>query len=110
MLGSAVGTEGHSGRHTADDYFNILSGTELAYVPGTYAPEVYPPGSVHHLRRGEVKQYKITEGCFALEYVRGWVPPMLFFGFADSEFSLPSSFLSLFFGFWVSVDWECMNV
>jgi C-8 sterol isomerase len=86
IFGTAIGTEGHSGRHTADDYFMILAGEERMYEKGKFEPEVYAPGDVNFLKRGVVKQYACKEYCFALEYARGWIVPMMFFGYADSKF------------------------
>ncbi len=87
IFATAVGTEGHTGRLTADDYFHILSGTQLAFTAGSYEAEVYGPGSVHHLKRGQAKQMKMPGPCFALGYARGWIPGLMMFGYADGLFS-----------------------
>ncbi|KAG1438021.1 hypothetical protein G6F56_012823 [Rhizopus delemar] len=87
IFGTPLGTEGHTGRFLADDYFIILEGEQWAYSAGQVQREVYKPGEMHLLPRGASQQYKIHEHAWALEYARGWIPAMLPFGFADTIFS-----------------------
>jgi C-8 sterol isomerase len=87
IFGTPVGTEGHTGRFMADDYFIILEGEQWAYYAGQLEREVYKPGQMHHLARGQAQQYKIPEHAWALEYARGWIPLMLPFGMFDTFFS-----------------------
>lgn len=87
VFGSPIGTEGHTGRFWADDYFMILEGEQWAYGAGELVRRVYRPGDLHHQPRGTAQGYKIPEHCWALEYARGWIPLMLPFGLADTLFS-----------------------
>ncbi len=83
VFGSPIGTEGHTGRFWADDWFIILEGEQWAYGSGELARRVYKPGDMHHLERGKAGGYRMPDACWALEYARGIIPSMLPFGVAD---------------------------
>src|SRR5262249_42153673 len=82
--GSPIGTEGYSGRFAADDYFIILDGEQWAYGEGDHERQVFRPGDMHHLPRGQARGYRMPDRCYALEYPRGFIPQMLPFGLADA--------------------------
>lgn len=84
VFGTPIGTEGHTGRHLATDYFFMLEGEQWAFSPGQTQREVYRPGDMHVLRRGEAQAYRIPENGWALEYARGFIPSMMPFGILDT--------------------------
>jgi len=88
LFGTAVGTEGHTGRFLADDYFTILHGEQWAQSTAQpFVREVYRPGDQHHLAFGETKHYKMPGECWALEYSRCNILSMMPFGLFDTMFS-----------------------
>ena len=81
IFGTPLGTEGHSGLHTADDYFHILQGEQWVFEPGELTKTVYAPGDVNFMKRGVATQYKMHEGCWAMEYARGEIQLLFWYPF-----------------------------
>ena len=84
VFGTAIGTEGASGRFPADDWFFVLEGEHWSYGEGDLHRTVTRPGQVATLRRGEAKAYRLPDRAWGLEYARGAIPLMFPFGFADT--------------------------
>jgi C-8 sterol isomerase len=86
VFGTPIGTEGHTGRFWAEDYFFILEGEQWAYSELSPVKAIYKPGDCHVLPQGVAEGYRMPDRCFALEYARGFIPAMLPFGLADTLF------------------------
>jgi hypothetical protein len=59
LFGTPLGTEGHTGRHTADDYFHILQGEQWAAKAGAFEMEA----SLSRLSQ-HYGLTKLTSTCF----------------------------------------------
>mmetsp|Transcript_4624 Transcript_4624/g.7852 ORF Transcript_4624/g.7852 Transcript_4624/m.7852 type:complete len:215 (+) Transcript_4624:161-805(+) len=109
IFGTAVGTEGHTGRFLAHDYFTILHGEQWAASAGQLERSVYKPGDQHYLPLGTSKQYKMPEDCWALEYARGNIISMSPFGVLDTLTST-MDVVTLGQTIWVSAKWMLYNI
>jgi hypothetical protein len=87
FCGTAIGSEGHSGRHRADLYELVLSGELWTYEAGSFDRKVYRPGDVALLPRGSANASKLRPGLWMLEYARGNIPSLFPYALADTLFS-----------------------
>ena len=84
VFGTAIGTEGATGRFAAEDHFIMLEGEQWSFSEGDLDRTVTKPGEVAVLRRGQAKAFRFPDKAWGLEYARGAIPAMLPFGLADT--------------------------
>jgi len=87
FCGTAIGSEGHSGRHRADMYELVMTGELWTYEAGSIERKVHRPGDLVTLPRGTANGSKLRPGLWMLEYARGNVASLFPFAMADTAFS-----------------------
>lgn len=87
FCGTAIGSEGHSGRHRADMFDVVMAGELWTYRVGSFERQVYRAGDLAHLPRGTSNGSKLQAGAWLLEYARGNIPSLFPFALGDTLFS-----------------------
>jgi C-8 sterol isomerase len=87
FCGTAIGTEGHSGRHRAELFDIVMSGELWTYQVGSFERQVHRAGELAHLTRGSSNGSKLRPGVWLLEYARGNIPSLFPFALGDTLFS-----------------------
>jgi len=87
FCGTAIGSEGHSGRHRATIFDVVMSGELWTYQAGSLDRHVHRPGELACLTPGTANGSKLRPGAWLLEYARGNVPSLFPFALGDTLFS-----------------------
>lgn len=87
FCGTAIGSEGHSGRHRADLYEVIMAGELWTYEAGSFDRTVHNPGDVVALTRSTANGSRLRPGLWMLEYARGNILSLFPYALADTLFS-----------------------
>lgn len=87
FCGTAVGSEGHSGRHRADLYDIVVNGELQTFKPDQFTPRVLEPGDMSYLPQRTTNGSHLAPECWLLEYARGNIPSMFPFALGDTVFS-----------------------
>ncbi len=87
FCGTAIGSEGHSGRHRAELFDVVMSGELWTYEVGSFERQVHSAGDLAHLTRGTSTGSKMRPGVWLLAYARGNIPSLFPFAIGDTLFS-----------------------
>ncbi len=87
FCGTAVGTEGHSGRHRADLWDIVVHGELQTFKPDQFSATTLAPGDMSYLPRGTTNGSHLSKECWLLEYGRGNVLSLFPFALGDTIFS-----------------------
>ena len=87
IWGTPIGSEGHSGRHFSGFWDTVIDGETWYYGEGQFEKSIYKPGDRIYVGPGQARAMNFTDGVWAVEYARGFIPLSLPFGLADELMS-----------------------
>jgi len=83
IWGTPIGSEGHSGRHFSGFWDTVIDGEMHYYAEGEFEQRVYRPGDRVYVGPGQARAMNFTDGVWAVEYARGFIPASMPFGVAE---------------------------
>ncbi|MDD5339452.1 MAG: hypothetical protein PHG35_08660 [Dehalococcoidales bacterium] len=86
IWGTPIGSEGHSGRHFTGFWDTVIDGETWYYGEGEFEKKIYKPGSRIYVGPGQARAMNFTNGVWAVEYARGFIPLSMPFGVVSEIF------------------------
>jgi hypothetical protein len=86
IWGTPIGSEGHSGRHFAGFWDTVIDGETWYYGEGQFEKTIYQPGDRIYVGPGQARAMNFTNGVWAVEYARGFIPLSTPFGVTEEIF------------------------